>query len=56
MELAGQIEREMLEAAETLDFERAAFLRDQLRELKDLPELIIESKSKKEARKKTRRR
>ena len=38
VELAGQIEREMLEAAEALDFERAAVLRDQLRELKELPE------------------
>ncbi|HPC95936.1 MAG TPA: excinuclease ABC subunit UvrB [Sedimentisphaerales bacterium] len=41
IELAGQIEREMLEAAETLDFERAAALRDQLRELKELPELVL---------------
>jgi len=41
IELAAQIEREMLEAAEALDFERAAFLRDQLRELKELPELVL---------------
>jgi excinuclease ABC subunit B len=41
VELAGQIEKEMLEAAEALDFERAAFLRDQLRELKELPELVL---------------
>ncbi len=41
VELAGQIEREMLEAAEALDFERAAVLRDQLRELKELPELVL---------------
>ncbi len=48
VELAGQIEKEMLEAAQTLDFERAAFLRDQLRELKELPEFVlIESKKKK---------
>jgi excinuclease ABC subunit B len=48
VELAGQIEKEMLEAAKTLDFERAAFLRDQLRELKDLPEFaLIESRKKK---------
>jgi excinuclease ABC subunit B len=39
-ELATQIEKEMLDAAEALDFERAAFLRDQLKELKELPELI----------------
>ncbi len=56
VELAGQIEREMLEAAETLDFERAAFLRDQLRELRELPELISVSKSKKLRRNKARRR
>jgi excinuclease ABC subunit B len=41
VELAAQIEREMLEAAEALDFERAATLRDQLRELKELPELVL---------------
>jgi excinuclease ABC subunit B len=47
VELAAQIEREMLEAAEALDFERAAFLRDQLRELKELPEFVlIESRKK----------
>jgi len=52
VELASQIEKEMLEAAKTLDFERAAFLRDQLRELKELPELVlIESSKKKKARK-----
>jgi excinuclease ABC subunit B len=56
VELAGQIEREMLDAAETLDFERAAFLRDQLRELSELPELISISKSKKLSRKKAQRR
>ncbi len=38
-ELAAKIEQEMLEAAEKLDFERAAFLRDQLKELKEIPEL-----------------
>ncbi len=41
VELAGQIEQEMFEAAEALDFERAAQLRDQLRELKDLPQLVL---------------
>ena len=49
VELAGQIEREMLEAAETLDFERAAFLRDQLRELKELPEFVLIESSKKKS-------
>ena len=48
VELASQIEKEMLDAAEALDFERAAVLRDQLRELKDLPELVLyDSKRKK---------
>ncbi len=49
-ELAGQIEQEMLEAAQSLDFERAAFLRDQLKELRELPDMVlIESKKKKSA-------
>jgi excinuclease ABC subunit B len=48
VELASQIEKEMLEAAEALDFERAAYLRDRLRELKDLPEIVLmDSKKKK---------
>jgi len=50
VELAAQIEKEMFEAAENLDFERAAFLRDQLKELRDLPELVITSKAKKKAK------
>ena len=41
IELAKRIEKEMLEAAEALDFEKASFLRDQLRELKELPELVL---------------
>ena len=40
----------MLEAAEQLDFERAAYLRDQLRELKELPELVLLDSKKKKAR------
>jgi excinuclease ABC subunit B len=55
VEMAAQIEREMFEAAETLDFERAASLRDQLRELKELPELIVSSRSKRDVARKTRR-
>jgi len=48
VELAGQIEKEMLEAAESLDFERATFLRDKLKELKELPQLVLlDSKKKK---------
>jgi len=44
----------MFEAAESLDFERAAALRDQLRQLKELPELIVTSKTKKDVARKTR--
>jgi excinuclease ABC subunit B len=48
VELAGEIEKEMLEAAASLDFERAAFLRDKLKELKELPQLVLlDSKKKK---------
>ena len=52
VELANRIEKEMLEAAQELDFERAAFLRDQLRELKELPEfaLIESGKKRRKAR------
>ena len=49
VELASQIENEMLEAAKSLDFERAAVLRDQLRELKELPELVIAGSRKKKS-------
>ena len=48
VELAGQIEQEMLQAAGELNFERAAFLRDRLSELKDLPELVVSSRDKKD--------
>jgi len=48
VQLASQIEKEMLEAAQTLEFEKAAYLRDQLKELKELPELVlVDSKRKK---------
>ena len=48
IQLASQIEREMLEAAQALEFEKAAYLRDQLKELKELPELVLmDSKRKK---------
>ncbi len=40
-ELIRQLEREMLEAAEQLDFERAAALRDHIKELKDSPDLRV---------------
>ncbi|MCD4830885.1 MAG: excinuclease ABC subunit UvrB [Anaerohalosphaeraceae bacterium] len=38
-EIASEIEKDMLAAAENLDFERAAFLRDKLKELRELPEI-----------------
>jgi len=48
VELIAMLEKEMLEAAEALEFERAAQLRDRLRELKDAPVLSgvgVESQS-----------
>jgi len=36
---AAQLEKEMLKAAKELDFEKAAALRDQLKELQDMPKL-----------------
>lgn len=39
-ELIALLEQEMLEAAEQLEFERAARLRDRIRELKDAPALV----------------
>ncbi len=54
-ELATQIQNEMFEAAEQLDFERAAYLRDQLRELKELPELVILDSKKKKSKAKRKR-
>lgn len=41
-ELTTQIEKEMLEAAKELDFEKAAMLRDQLKELNEMPEFKSE--------------
>ncbi len=40
-ELIRQLEQEMLQAAEELDFEKAAALRDHIKELKDSPELKV---------------
>ena len=45
--LLHELEDQMQQLSENLDFERAAFLRDQLRELKDLPELVLIDSSKK---------
>jgi excinuclease ABC subunit B len=50
VELATQIEQEMIEAAQALDFERAALLRNQLRELRELPELVLIDSRKKRKR------
>jgi len=47
VELANQIEQEMLDAAQALNFERAAYLRDQLRELKQMPEFVLVTSSEK---------
>ena len=38
-EMLAQLEKEMLAAAEALEFEKAAKLRDQIQELKDMPEI-----------------
>jgi excinuclease ABC subunit B len=40
-ELVRDLEQEMLQAAEELDFEKAAALRDHIKELKDSPELKV---------------
>ncbi len=40
-ELVTELEREMLQAAEELDFEKAAALRDHIKELKESPELKV---------------
>ncbi|MCK4914490.1 MAG: UvrB/UvrC motif-containing protein, partial [Planctomycetes bacterium] len=54
VEMVGQLEKEMFQAAEMLDFERATALRDKLKELKDLPQLsnFKKDKIKKKVRKK----
>lgn len=48
---AEQIEQEMLEAAQALDFERAANLRDKLRELKQMPQLNVTGQEKERKKK-----
>ncbi len=40
-ELIAMLEQEMLEAAEALEFERAARLRDRIKEVKEVPEVIV---------------
>ncbi len=44
-ELVRKLEQEMLQAAEELDFERAAALRDHIKELKATPELKVPAAS-----------
>ncbi len=44
-ELLATLEKEMLEAAEALEFERAAALRDRIRQLKEMPELASTGES-----------
>ncbi len=52
-ELIGALEKDMFDAAEALEFEKAARLRDRLKELKNLPELTVDSKIKKDQARKT---
>ena len=52
-ELIGILEKEMLAAADALEFEKAARIRDQIAELKDAPE-IGSARSKSKKKKKTR--
>ncbi len=40
VEMMARLEQEMLEAAESLEFERAATLRDRLKQLKEAPVLV----------------
>ena len=47
VEMATEIEKEMLTAAKALDFEKAAMLRDRLQELKDMPQLVMAGSHKK---------
>ncbi len=42
-ELVRELEQEMLQAAEELDFEKAAALRDHIKELKDSPDLKVDA-------------
>jgi len=46
IETISQIEKEMLKAAENMEFEKAAFLRDKIKELKEMPQFKITNKSK----------
>jgi excinuclease ABC subunit B len=39
-ELISMLEKEMLEAADTLEFEKAARIRDRIKELREMPEIV----------------
>ena len=45
-EFIAKLEKDMLEAAEALEFEKAARLRDRIKELKDTPQLEVTSPQK----------
>ncbi|MCP4453404.1 MAG: excinuclease ABC subunit UvrB [Planctomycetes bacterium] len=47
VEMATEIEKQMLAAAKALDFEKAAMLRDRLHELRDMPQLVMAGSHKK---------
>jgi len=54
IQLAEEMTREMYQAAENLDFERAAALRDRLQELSSLPEFVVlDSKRKRDFKKRS---
>ncbi|MEM6459126.1 MAG: UvrB/UvrC motif-containing protein, partial [Planctomycetota bacterium] len=50
-ELIAELEKQMLEAAQALEFEKAASIRDQLKQVKDAPAMTKVRLSKKAARK-----
>lgn len=52
-ELIHELEQEMLQAAEELDFERAAALRDHIKELKESPEVKVAAADARPAQKQT---
>ena len=45
-EMIAMLEKDMLEAAEAMEFEKAARLRDRIKELKELPEMTIDRNAK----------
>ncbi|MFQ6047845.1 MAG: excinuclease ABC subunit UvrB [Phycisphaerae bacterium] len=55
-ELIAMLEQEMFEAAQALEFERAATLRDRIKQLKDQPELVAVAAQPETSRPPTRRR